>query len=89
MESSITVSDKNDLKGLISRNSRLSTMDHFQDIRHIELNVANVHHLYNPGDILVLRPQNNQINVQKILEILGIESEAQKPFAIVEEVFGI
>lgn len=79
----------NEMTGRVSQNTRLTATEHFQNIRHIELHISNIHHLYTPGDILLLRPQNKQSNVRKVLEILGLEHEAQKPFAIVEANFGI
>lgn len=82
------IMDPGSITGTVAQNVRLSTLDHFQDIRHIELHSRNIHHLYNPGDILILRPQNKKSNVEKILKLLGLENEALKPFAIVQEVFG-
>jgi sulfite reductase alpha subunit-like flavoprotein len=83
-----SINDPNGIMGRVVQNSRLTAPDHFQDIRHVELHASNAHHLYKPGDILLLRPQNKPSNVLKALKILGLENEGQKQFAIVEESFG-
>ncbi|XP_015118831.1 NADPH-dependent diflavin oxidoreductase 1 isoform X2 [Diachasma alloeum] len=52
----------------IMKNTRTTTLDHFQDVRLIELNITNVN--YQPGDIIYLRPKNSPEQVSKFFHLL-------------------
>jgi hypothetical protein len=60
----------------VIQNRRITSMEHFQDVRHFEF--ENVHE-YKAGDILVISPQNNPEKVQKVLEYFEWVEMADKP----------
>lgn len=72
------------LRGTVLENRRLTHESHFQDIRHLELEVSNSNGLvpYNSGDILVVRPQNTSQRVDEFLELLGWQDVADRPLVV-------
>ncbi|XP_063992176.1 NADPH-dependent diflavin oxidoreductase 1 isoform X2 [Diachasmimorpha longicaudata] len=52
----------------IMRNTRTTALDHFQDVRLIELNIPNVN--YHPGDIIYVRPKNSPDQVSRFFHLL-------------------
>lgn len=61
-------SSSDDLKlGTIVSNERITSADHFQDVRHIVIKSDNMD--YKPGDTLGLFPTNTPENVQALLEL--------------------
>jgi sulfite reductase alpha subunit-like flavoprotein len=84
------------VKGNVLYNRRLTSKDHFQDVRHLEIQTENaaeyvmifVHmpslnvYSYSAGDVLIIVPKNTAIEVDFLLSIVGWESIADKPFHI-------
>ncbi|CAM0135330.1 unnamed protein product [Umbelopsis sp. WA50703] len=58
---------------IVTKNERITTADHFQDVRHIELKIQTDNHsnLYEPGDVAVIRPKNLPNEVDAFLEYMG------------------
>eukprot|EP00042_Codosiga_hollandica_P006983 m.16648 g.16648 ORF g.16648 m.16648 type:complete len:449 (+) comp28546_c0_seq1:1279-2625(+) len=60
----------------VLRNSRMTSADHFQDVRDFEISIAESNIKYRPGDILYLQPRNTAANVQFLLDWLGVAADA-------------
>lgn len=68
--------------GTIIKNKRLTKLDHFQDIRDIQISISSQHFSYNPGDSLVIYPKNLPEKVNQVLEYLGWEEIADNMIQI-------
>jgi sulfite reductase alpha subunit-like flavoprotein len=55
-------------QGLVLKNERETPESHFQDVRRIEIDSLAK---YNPGDALVVYPQNRTERIQEVLEYFG------------------
>lgn len=67
--------------GKISLNDRITTNDHFQDVRHVVINSSNLKYL--PGDTLALYPSNTARSTELLLELQPHWIEfADKPLSI-------
>ncbi|GAA5998468.1 hypothetical protein JCM5350_000657 [Sporobolomyces pararoseus] len=72
--------------GKLVKNERVTRGDWWQDVREIEIEVdvdgQNVNgeesFSYTPGDVLELRPHNDPLEVQRFIETLGWEEDADK-----------
>ncbi|GAA5911939.1 NAPDH-dependent diflavin reductase [Sporobolomyces salmoneus] len=62
----------------LSRNERVTRKDWWQDVREIEIEVEDQAFSYTPGDVLKLRPENDAEEVQRFIETLGWEKEADE-----------
>ncbi|GAA5943020.1 NAPDH-dependent diflavin reductase [Sporobolomyces koalae] len=60
----------------LTKNDRVTRSDWWQDVRELELQVQEPSFSYSAGDVLELRPHNDPVQVQKFIEALGWESEA-------------
>ncbi|XP_067132918.1 NADPH-dependent diflavin oxidoreductase 1-like [Centruroides vittatus] len=56
-------------------NRRVTSPDHFQDVRLVRLNVEDSDISYSPGDVAVLEPSNLEKNVDAFLKLLSINPE--------------
>ncbi|KAF2787753.1 NADPH dependent diflavin oxidoreductase-like protein 1 [Melanomma pulvis-pyrius CBS 109.77] len=56
-------------------NNRLTSPSHWQDVRHLTLNVSE-YHPYVPGDVLTLYPKNFPVDVNEFLKIMHWDSIA-------------
>ncbi|CAO3637396.1 unnamed protein product [Mucor hiemalis] len=72
----ITLPDEFDLT--VKQNTRITATDHFQDVRHIELTCDSPEFKYDPGDIVVITPQNLRAEVDLMLEFFGWSEYADK-----------
>ncbi|KAI9142100.1 hypothetical protein BKA69DRAFT_1070073 [Paraphysoderma sedebokerense] len=61
--------------GKLIRNSRITAPNHFQDTRHIEIEVDE-NFKYNAGDVLCIQPQNLEEEVDELIEYLGWKEHA-------------
>jgi sulfite reductase alpha subunit-like flavoprotein len=57
---------------VVQKNERITSMDHFQDVRHVELKIKNnsKEALYEPGDVAVILPKNLPKEVDAFLEYM-------------------
>jgi len=56
----------------VVKNRRLTAEDHFQDVRHIELDLGPAGPEYKPGDALALPPQQPPAAVHAFLQLCGL-----------------
>uniref|UniRef100_A0A7I4EI93 FAD-binding FR-type domain-containing protein n=1 Tax=Physcomitrium patens TaxID=3218 RepID=A0A7I4EI93_PHYPA len=56
-------------------NSRITSEDHEQDVRHIELDLGSSGAQYVPGDILTLLPSQKLASVDKFLQRCGLDGD--------------
>ncbi|KAL2911756.1 NAPDH-dependent diflavin reductase [Polyrhizophydium stewartii] len=63
-------------------NRRVTSADHFQDVRHFEFDIAASHVEYNTGDIMTIQPQNLPSDVAGAIESLGWTDIADRPLVI-------
>lgn len=54
-------------------NQRVTTADHFQDVRFVKLDVTDSNFKYSPGDIIMVQPENHEDSVQEFIECLGLD----------------
>jgi sulfite reductase alpha subunit-like flavoprotein len=57
----------------VAKNERVSAAEHFQDVRHIELDLGRSGLSYKPGDILGVLPRQSDEAVEQLLCLLGLE----------------
>ncbi|KAK9790549.1 hypothetical protein WJX73_010811 [Symbiochloris irregularis] len=57
-------------------NRRITSPDHFQDTRHIELDLASSGIVYEPGDLLNILPRQNPEAVQRFLRRTGLDAQS-------------
>lgn len=63
-------------------NVRLTSPSHWQDVRHLTLNVSE-YHPYVPGDVLTIYPKNFPVDVNEFLKIMHWDSMADTPLKFV------
>ncbi|KXS19357.1 riboflavin synthase domain-like protein [Gonapodya prolifera JEL478] len=61
------------------RNDRLTSIDHFQDVRHVILDLNHSEVTYGPGDIVNFRPQNLSDDVEEFIGRFNWQDIADKP----------
>lgn len=66
---------------MLKQNQRLTPTDHWQDVRHIIFS-ADQPHIYAPGDILTISPENNPDDVNQILSLMEWEAIADQPIEL-------
>lgn len=57
------------IAGHVAKNERLTTEDHFQDVRHLVIESENGDMEFTPGDTCALYPMNDERSVQLLLEM--------------------
>lgn len=65
----------------IKANQRLTPEKHWQDVRHLTLNLSG-HHPYAPGDVLTIYPKNFPQDVSQFISTMGWTSIADKPLKL-------
>ncbi|ORY01302.1 riboflavin synthase domain-like protein [Basidiobolus meristosporus CBS 931.73] len=64
-------------------NQRITSTEHFQDVRHLEMDVSQLsHQAYNPGDIADIIPKNLPEGVQAFMELMKWTDIADKPLIV-------
>jgi len=63
-------------------NRRITSEAHFQDVRHLELDISGSGIRFDPGDIAVIQPENLPERVQEVIEFLGFTEVADRPLTI-------
>lgn len=66
----------------VERNERMTTLDHFQDVRLIAMVGLGS---YAPGDVAAVLPENDEKDISALLERLGWAAEADKPLVLTSE----
>ncbi|KAK9764254.1 NAPDH-dependent diflavin reductase, variant 2 [Basidiobolus ranarum] len=70
------------LATLIS-NQRITHVEHFQDVRHIEIDISDMKNQgYNPGDVADILPRNLPEDVEAFIELMKWSDIADKEFVI-------
>lgn len=67
--SSNEISAKNPYFALVSENKRVTTVNHFQDVRLISLDIGGSGITYAPGDVVVVQPQNLDESVDRFFKV--------------------
>ncbi|CAG8457692.1 10979_t:CDS:10 [Ambispora gerdemannii] len=74
----------------ILKNERITSHDHFQDVRHMELEFdiddVNVNDLalnYKPGDVVVIRPKNLSEEVEEFIQMMDWVDIADDAFTLI------
>ncbi len=65
-------------------NTRITAADHFQDTRHIELDLRQHGPEYDPGDILTIFPSQSEAAVTKLLKLLGYQPDCRVRIELAE-----
>ena len=60
----------------VLRNQRITAPDHFQDTRHIELDLGTSGIAYDPGDLLTIFPRQPSAAVQEFIQCNGLDGSA-------------
>ncbi|KAG4301373.1 hypothetical protein PCK1_002299 [Pneumocystis canis] len=66
----------------VSQNLRITSQDHWQDVRHVILDIHDNSVIYHPGDCVVLYPCNPPKEVENFLECMGWSEIADIPLSI-------
>ncbi|KAI9336219.1 hypothetical protein DFJ73DRAFT_850762 [Zopfochytrium polystomum] len=64
----------------VLQNNRITSKDHFQDVRHVIFEAPGVS--YRPADVMVLYPRNLPGEVQQVIEHFGWNTVADQPFQL-------
>lgn len=56
-------------------NQRVTDPTHFQDVRHIELDITNSNIQYSAGDVVMIRPRNSTEDVEQFCKLLSLDPE--------------
>nr|CAG8461794.1 1193_t:CDS:10 [Entrophospora candida] len=59
------------------------TNDHFQDVRHIELEVNDSELKYQPGDVVIIHPKNSVKEVDEFIKMMDWSDIADDPFILI------
>ncbi|KAF1961589.1 sulfite reductase flavo protein alpha-component [Byssothecium circinans] len=70
------------LTAKIASNERLTPTTHWQDVRHLTLDIEG-HHSYAPGDVLTIYPKNFPVDVNEFLSVMNWTSTADAPLEFV------
>ncbi|CAJ0860229.1 7451_t:CDS:10 [Entrophospora sp. SA101] len=57
--------------------------DHFQDVRHIELEVNDSELKYQPGDVVIIHPKNSVKEVDEFIKMMDWSDIADDPFILI------
>ncbi|KAJ3406620.1 NADPH-dependent diflavin oxidoreductase 1 [Chytriomyces hyalinus] len=74
------------LRAKCVQNSRITSIEHFQDVRHVHFDIASLNAptavTYNPADVMTMHPRNSEESVQELLEFMEWTEMADKPFEL-------
>lgn len=59
----------------VTMNRRVTSCDHFQDVRLIEFDITHIKTKHKPGDVLMVQPQNLKEHVDEFMSVLGLNPE--------------
>ncbi|ESO08448.1 hypothetical protein HELRODRAFT_74964, partial [Helobdella robusta] len=60
---------------LVKSNFRLTSPDHWQDVRLITLQSIHAEFKYKPGDVCMIQPSNSDENVKRFLQIMDLDPQ--------------
>ena len=60
----------------VKANGRITAVNHFQDTRHLVLDIAGSSMEFSPGDVLAMHPLTPWESVDRFLERLGLDPHA-------------
>lgn len=80
--STYSIHRTNVVKAIVSQNARITSQDHWQDVRHVILNIYDKSFTYDPGDSVILYPSNPQSEVDIFLDCMGWSEIADIPLSI-------
>lgn len=69
------------LRAKVTANHRMTPADHFQDVRHLKLDLGQPVR-YEPGAVAYLYPSNAEIHVNAVIEAQGWQNEADIPLSV-------
>ena len=69
-------------------NACITAPDHFQDTRHVVLDLGKGGPSYRPGDILSVMPRQNEEAVREVLGMMGLDPDSHMRIEVVEETSG-
>jgi sulfite reductase (NADPH) flavoprotein alpha-component len=72
----------------VLKNERVTAAEHFQDVRHIELKVADSDMAYQPGDLLGMYPEQDPAVVEALLKHLGLDGDTEVRVELAEPAIG-
>ena len=75
-------SRKNPFAATLVKNTRLTAPTHFQDVRHLELDITGSGITFDAGDIAVIQPQNLPRRVEAVIQHLQLATIADLPINI-------
>ena len=61
----------------VTRNDRVTSKDHFQEVRLIEFDTSQMKTKHKPGDVLMVQPQNLEEHVEEFINVLGLDPNLQ------------
>ncbi|KAJ8331849.1 NAPDH-dependent diflavin reductase [Batrachochytrium dendrobatidis] len=64
-------------------NTRITSQDHFQDVRHVVFDITNSGLIYRTGDVMSIYPKNLPCDVQLAIEYLGWTAIADLPLRLI------
>ncbi|KAJ3251943.1 NADPH-dependent diflavin oxidoreductase 1 [Chytriomyces hyalinus] len=74
------------LRAKCVQNSRITSIEHFQDVRHVNFDIASLNVptivTYNPADVMTMHPRNSAESVQELLEFMEWTGMADTPFKL-------
>ena len=57
----------------VTRNERVTSEDHFQEVRLIEFDTSQIKSKHKPGDVLMVQPHNLHEHVDEFISVLGLD----------------
>lgn len=67
------VGKNNPCSSVITKLERVTSSNHFQDVRLIEFDVHEIAKPHKPGDVLMIQPENLDIHVEEFLSVLNLD----------------
>ncbi|KAJ3329479.1 NADPH-dependent diflavin oxidoreductase 1 [Blyttiomyces sp. JEL0837] len=69
-------------EAVVVKNERITAPSHFQDVRHFEFQIGDAGKSYEPGDVMIIYPQNLPSDVASVIEHFSWEDVADRPFTL-------
>nr|CAB3264242.1 NADPH-dependent diflavin oxidoreductase 1 [Phallusia mammillata] len=82
-----TFDEKHPFEAKLIENRRVTSEGHFQDTRLISFDISSAQSdlVYQPGDVVMIKPQNLEENVKEFLEILSLDPDDLLTFDPIED----
>ncbi|XP_077544104.1 NADPH-dependent diflavin oxidoreductase 1 [Haemaphysalis longicornis] len=69
-----SIAKENVFFGILISNERVTSREHFQDVRLIKLDVGGLAVDFDPGDIVVVHPENCKEDVEEFFRLFGLDA---------------